>query len=100
MEDSSFIEHLNTALWQRAINIVSNEGHAFDSYAVGVKFEQLKQEAAEWLATNHITEQRLESSESRESYPPGRIPGYIVCAQCGTVCQKPEKHGKQSRSSV
>jgi len=62
MENSAFIEHLNSALWCRAIKIVSDEGHAFDTYTVIAKFEQLKREAAEWLAdtiTEHLASVRV-----------------------------------------
>ena len=67
METKSFTEHLDSALWCKAIRIVSDKGHAFDTYTVIQKYELLKSEAAAWLA-DRITEQHLESQqESGES---------------------------------
>jgi hypothetical protein len=62
-----FTSHLETALWSKAVNIVSDKGHGFDPHSVESVFECLKQGAAVWLA-DRITEQFLEfEQESRES---------------------------------
>lgn len=69
----SFESRIDTALWHKAIRIVSDDGHGFDTQTVIAKFEQLKAEAAEWLA-DRVTELHLESrQEPREFDRNGEI---------------------------
>lgn len=73
-----FTSHLETALWGKAVNIVSDKGHGFDPQSVEGVFECLKQGAAVWLAetiAKEFLEFEQESGEPRECFarPSGEI---------------------------